>query len=132
MKNKDTVLHLHLKKKWFDMIKAGIKLEEYRSIKPKYLAEFCELLTNNAETNKYNEFMLSFYLRRDFTKVIFSLGYPKSDDTERNISFDNPTISIGEGKPEWGAVPGVKYFVITWNQNNLITINSNCYTDAAK
>lgn len=28
------ILHLTLKKKWFDMIAAGEKLEEYREIKP--------------------------------------------------------------------------------------------------
>lgn len=28
------ILHLTLKKKWFDMIKAGVKKEEYREVKP--------------------------------------------------------------------------------------------------
>lgn len=31
------ILHLTLKKKWFDMIKAGIKKEEYREIKPYWI-----------------------------------------------------------------------------------------------
>jgi len=28
------ILHLTLKKKWFDMISSGVKKEEYREIKP--------------------------------------------------------------------------------------------------
>ena len=37
-------LTLSLKKQWFDMIKAGIKKEEYREIKPRYLEMFCTTL----------------------------------------------------------------------------------------
>ena len=33
-------LTLSLKKQWFDMIKAGIKKEEYREIKPHYIRQF--------------------------------------------------------------------------------------------
>lgn len=33
-------LTLPLKKQWFDMIKAGIKKEEYREIKPHYIRQF--------------------------------------------------------------------------------------------
>ena len=33
-------LTLHIKKKWFDLIKAGIKKEEYREIKPHYIRQF--------------------------------------------------------------------------------------------
>lgn len=28
------ILHLTLKKKWFDLIKSGVKREEYREMKP--------------------------------------------------------------------------------------------------
>ena len=34
------MLTLPIKKKWFDMIRAGIKTEEYREIKPYYQARF--------------------------------------------------------------------------------------------
>ena len=33
MKNK-SILHLNLKKKWFDMILSGIKTDEYREMSP--------------------------------------------------------------------------------------------------
>ncbi len=38
-------LILPLKKKWFDMIKAGIKKEEYREIKPYYIRKFIKFDT---------------------------------------------------------------------------------------
>ena len=39
---------------------------------------------------------------------VFTLGYPKADDTERRLTFKNPKIKIGTGKPEWGAEPEKK------------------------
>lgn len=51
---------------------------------------------------------------KKFDKVVFTLGYPKADDTSRRLEFKNPKIRIGTGRPEWGAEPGKNYFVITW------------------
>ena len=51
---------------------------------------------------------------RNFDTLVFTLGYPKADDTERRLVFKNPKIRIGEGNPEWGAEPGKQYFVISW------------------
>lgn len=112
------VLHLPLKKKWFDMIKAGVKKEEYREIKPRYLEMFCNTI-KSYDVNKYNEFDVSFKLRWDieYDTIVFTLGYPKSDDTERRLVFKHPHFRIGKGKPEWGAEPGKDYFVITWDEN---------------
>lgn len=115
-------LYLPLKKKWFNMIKDGIKKEEYREIKPKYLALFCDFVHEASEPNKYNEFDVGFHLMwpMDFSEkydtLVFTLGYPKANDPERRLEFNNPKIRIGEGKPEWGAEPGKKYFVITWDE----------------
>jgi hypothetical protein len=36
----NTIFHLNLKKKWFDMIKAGTKTTEYREIKPTWSKVF--------------------------------------------------------------------------------------------
>lgn len=46
--------------------------------------------------------------------LVFTLGYPKADNTERRLTSKNPKIRIGTGNPEWGAEPGKQYFVITW------------------
>ena len=110
-------LTLSLKKKWFDMIKSGEKKEEYREIKAKYFEMFCDNL-NVYGINKLNNFDVSFHLKwpeeLGYDRLVFTLGYPKADDTERRLTFKNPKIRIGTGKPEWGAEPGKKYFVITW------------------
>ena len=103
-------LYLSLKKKWFDKIKSGEKLEEYR--------EFNEFWNKRLLwTNKYPE-----ELREEFNgflifdSLVFTLGYPKAGDTSRRLEFKNPKIKIGEGRPEWGAEPGKLYFVITWEK----------------
>lgn len=54
--------------------------------------------------------------RLDFDSLVFTLGYPKANDTERRLEFKNPKIRIGTGKPEWGAEPGKNYFIITWSE----------------
>ena len=102
-------LTLSLKKKWFDMIKAGIKKEEYREIKPYYEKRFLEPLSSRlfrkGETGV-----------KPFDTLVFTLGYPKADDTERRLTFKNPRIRIGTGRLEWGAVHGKLYFMITWEE----------------
>ena len=62
MESKD--LTLPLKKKWFDQIKAGTKLFEYRI---------------------YNDFWRSRLVGKTFDNIVFTLGYPKKDDLERRI-----------------------------------------------
>lgn len=120
-------LTLSLKKKWFDMIKSGEKKEEYREIKPHYIRQFIKF-----EPLKYDligdyNFHKGFdegeikgiedeLLNLKHDTLVFTLGYPKADDTERRLTFKNPRIRIGTGKPEWGAVPGKLYFVITWEE----------------
>lgn len=102
-------LTLSLKKKWFDMIRSGEKVEEYREIK--YFWK--------------NRFIFGKYIDQcgickiyfcNFDKLVFTLGYPKAGDTSRRLEFKNPKIRIDTGKPEWGAEPGKKYFVITWEK----------------
>lgn len=108
-------LTLSLKKKWFDMIKSGEKKEEYREIKAKYFDAFCEQLSVS-EPNRSNDFSVGFHLNwpETYDKVVFTLGYPKANDTERRLVFKNPKIRIGTGRPEWGAEYGKQYFIITW------------------
>jgi hypothetical protein len=100
-------LTLSLKKKWFDLIKAGVKKEEYREIKPYYNSRFCEPLESRI-------FHPGESGVKTFDRLVFTLGYPKAGDNERRLEFKNPKIRIGEGRHEWGAEPGKNYFVITW------------------
>lgn len=103
-------LTLPLKKEWFDLIKAGIKKEEYRDGSMSfYWANRLRERTKTSDGWKYGNF-------KQFDRIVFTLGYPKADDTERRLEFKNPEIRIGEGRPEWGAEPGKLYFVITWEE----------------
>lgn len=94
-------LTLPLKKKWFDMIKSGEKKEEYRERKDYWFNRFYHSMNPDGTSCKYD-------------RLVFTLGYPKSDDTERRLEFKNPKIRIGTGRTEWGAEPGKQYFIITW------------------
>lgn len=90
------ILHLTLKKKWFDMIASGEKKEEYREIKPYWISRLC------AWKNAYDPC-------RDFTAIQFKNGYSKDAPT---LLFESAGIEIATGNPEWGAEPGKEYFVI--------------------
>ena len=119
-------LTLSLKKQWFELIKAGVKKEEYREIKDFYRARFFDgwdavqaggIYWYNQQFEKYPQYQY-------FDRLVFTLGYPKADDTERRLTFKNPRIRIGTGRPEWGAEAGKKYFVITWEEA-LVTEEQN-------
>lgn len=103
-------LILPLKKKWFDLIKSGIKKEEYREYK-----EFWKkrLLDKYYEDDECRQFSYRY-----FDKVTFTCGYPAKDDKNRRITFTNPTIRIGYGREEWGAQKGELYFIISWDVKN--------------
>ena len=117
-------LYLPLNKKWFDMIKDGIKKEEYRRFGsvPKGLLDLKEIRKILYWNNRLiKEIFLEkgkdqcTYRFNHFDRLVFTLGYPKDGDKERRLEFKNPKIRIGEGRPEWGAEPGKNYFVITWD-----------------
>lgn len=122
-------LTLPLKKKWFDLIKAGIKKEEYRETSAywtsrllKYcLGEICVAATKSAHSMTHFEDFVKSHVNsgewvKHFDSLVFTLGYPKAGDKERRLEFKNPKIRIGEGRPEWGANPRKLYFVITWEE----------------
>jgi hypothetical protein len=88
------ILHLVLKYKWYDMIDSGVKLEEYRYIKPYW----SDRLDNCDENGLHYE------------AVRFQRGYTKNPPT-MTFKWDEELVT-GEGRPEWGAEPGKKYFVI--------------------
>lgn len=95
------VLHLTLKKQWFDMINSGEKTEEYREIKPYW----------ESRLTRYDE-KFDGYQFKSFVGILFRNGY-SCGARQRSFKFDS--ISIGEGRPEWGAEPGKKYFVIKFS-----------------
>ena len=81
-------LHLTINKKWFDMILSGKKTEEYREIKPYYILRL---------------------IGRDYDNVVFRNGYARDAPS---LTIELKAIRFGTGKPEWGAEPNKKYFVL--------------------
>lgn len=93
------LLHLPLKARWYNMIESGVKTEEYREIKPYW--------NKRLMCDKWNFCTDSLcHIPQKFDAVIFSYGY-----TKRAMAFEIESITIGKGKPEWGA-PTEDVFII--------------------
>jgi len=113
-------LRLPLKKKWFEMTKAGIKTEDYREITPYWIKRFLmdiEVLDPSIDYEELSKLIKekSLNVRYSFIEYRYNtmtLGYPKSTDTDRIIQFEHAGIEIRTGNPEWGAEPNKLYFVI--------------------
>lgn len=106
-------LDLVLIGKWYDLIASGEKLEEYREIKPYWIRRLCfsriDLLCC-CDKNRCEECFKEAngeYLAYPFDKVTFHRGY-----TSTTMTFEIESISIGQGREEWGAEPNKEYFVI--------------------
>jgi len=100
------MLILPIKKKWFDMEAAGIKKEEYREIKPYWTVRILKWL--GFTKGEENDVMELIRKMEPMTprKVLFRNGY-----SAKSPSFiAECTLSIGPGREEWGAEPGVNYF----------------------
>lgn len=85
------VLHLTLKKKWFDMIASGEKTEEYREIKIYWLNRFLKYPTMDISCIKSSE-------KTNFDVIVFRNGYSQSAP---RITVECLGIEIGPAKPEW-------------------------------
>lgn len=100
------VLHLTLKKKWWDMIASGEKKEEYREVKEYWISRLYDhdiVSRNNVASYKKPT------TKREFDIVEFKNGYRKTAPTVRLYCEG---IEIRSGRKEWGAEPGKEYFVI--------------------
>ena len=114
------MLTLPIKKKWFDMILNGIKKEEYREIKPYYDSRLLtlfgavmvdgKLLQGNAVPSEIR--------RAAVQPVIFRNGYGRNCPE----LLANCTLAAKEGRPEWGAEPGVRYYTL---QIQEVIVNKN-------
>ena len=82
----ESVLHLTLKRKWFDMIASGVKTEEYREIKPYWERRF----------------------EKHYDVIEFRNGYGKHVPSMRCKLYH---IEIDRGNPDWGA-PDCPVFIL--------------------
>ena len=85
------IYYFILKKKWFDMILAGIKTEEYRAM-TKYWKKRLQHINENKNVHLH-----------------FRNGYsPKS----RVIVTEFIDMNVDKGNEEWGADPNEYYYVL--------------------
>ena len=101
------VLHLTLKKKWFDMIASGEKKEEYREVKDYWMKRLAGI---KGCGTSYNFTLLNNIKNKciDYDVVIFKNGYSKNAPT---LVINCKGIEVREGKSQWGA-PNHRVFVI--------------------
>lgn len=93
------ILHLTLKKKWFDMILSGEKKEEYREIKPYWITRLSQPYVPGKVNSRNTNYDI----------VRFRNGYGKNSPA-MDIMLER--IDMREGNESWGASPGVSYFVL--------------------
>lgn len=113
------VLYLPLKKEWYEMIESGEKKAEYRILSCHWI---CRLLRqgdgskiNRTESLLYafdaaiitNRLRIKFFKFADYDAVRFSYGY-----TQRTMTYRIKKISVGRGRPKWGAPVGKDVFII--------------------
>lgn len=120
-------LQLSLKRKWFEMTKAGIKTEDYREVNiywskrlTKSLSDpllfntknYLNFLHSDADAYNYMTSNSAIFGFKNYDSNTMTLGYPKSGDTERILKLVHKGIEIRTGNPELGAEPDKLYFVI--------------------
>lgn len=120
-----------IKKKWFDMILSGEKKEEYKEIKPFWLSRLCwndEEITKRQLSDAISDMKTFSGKSKSFENIRELLDYHNLNFCEfdehhffngayfsekiPNYKIKAKGIRIGTGKPEWGAVEGVNYFII--------------------
>ena len=98
------MLVLPIKKKWFDLIKAREKIEEYREIKSYYASRFFRNYIDSGCG-------LEWVLNNDpevYTHIILRNGYSSNSPSIQCYV----RINKGYGKEEWGAEPNKLYYVL--------------------
>ncbi|MGN0338632.1 MAG: ASCH domain-containing protein [Lachnospiraceae bacterium] len=113
------MLTLPIKKKWYDMIISGEKKEEYREIKPYYetrmqntfgaiLIEPSSFFPGQKYEILQGEEVPEEIRRGAIQKITFRNGYSATSPS----FVAKCRLRVGEGRREWGAEPGVEYFIL--------------------
>ena len=118
------ILHLVLKKKWYEMQERGEKTEEYREITPYWIKRL-------VDTHRLGQKMLcnipgvavsligsGCVKLKPYTHVCFHYGY-----TQRCFINRIDSITIGRGNPEWGAPTDRDVFIIKHHKEPSPTVN---------
>ena len=89
------MLTLPIKRKWFDMIKNGEKLEEYRAFTEYYQTRLRNVWGYPAYWHEIHEVILKNGYAADAPKLLIKAS-----------------LAVRTGREEWGAKPNEKYFVL--------------------
>lgn len=110
MKN-NPVLHLNLKKKWFDMILSGEKKEEYREMTDYWnnIFRFVEVINWKIRDKSFIRIKGVNHIPSDVI-ICFSNGYRK-DRKQFYIKCED--LSVDYGIVPWGAEIDKLYFVLS-------------------
>ena len=114
----EDAIHLPLKGKYYHMIKSGQKPEEYREETPYWMKRICGCPATRCKDTKPKTcqgcpvLQNTRMIPKRFSAAHFTLGYPKRDDTERNLLKRIIKVTLGRGNPAWGAEPGKEYIII--------------------
>ena len=82
-------LHLVLKHKWFDMIKSGEKLEEYREVTDYWISRLTDADGKLIQ----------------WDAIKFQRGYTNAE----HLTVRCKKVSVKKGRAEWGASPEHRY-----------------------
>ena len=117
------ILDLSLTYHWYDMIASGEKKEEYRTIKKFYcqrLGDYCHYKNfdcSNCLGYTYLVAQCSLHEQmchcQSVAKTYDAVRFHRGQGGKVSMLVECNGIHVGEGKPEWGAVPGEEYFVIS-------------------
>lgn len=97
---KEFILDLSLKYEWYDMIESGEKTEEYREIKDFYMNRLCQ--------NYISGFCGFFFTPKEYDAVRFHRG----QGSKQTMLLEFKGLTVGFGKPEWGAPKDKEVFII--------------------
>lgn len=102
MNKEKKVLHLVLKRKWWDLMLSGIKREEYRAYTEYWIKRLVKVILHDTTTD--DDYPIC---RDDFTHVCFHLGY-----TNTTMEFEITDIFVGRGNTQLGAPSNKDVFII--------------------
>ena len=115
-------LHISLIKKWYDLTESGEKTEEYRELSPYwcnrlltkvlvpwggFMSPVRDLINGDFDFKGWRAFAGEPFKEFDAIKAVNGYGSKRPNWTRK---FEG--IEVREGREEWGAIPGKKYFVI--------------------
>ena len=118
------MLILPIKREWLEMIRSGEKKEEYRAISPYYTSRLKTYLTflycQNAVAEK--AFRAAGEKGIPFKDIVLRAGYSLLSPA----IMIHGRITVGRGRPEWGALPGEEYYILRIEEmEDLITDNKS-------